>query len=351
MEVVPFDSERWTWPAAHTFTRHLGRECVAAADPTDRFLLTLDDVELTDGVIELELAVAAQRAFHGVVWRVQDEENYESFFVRPHQVGNPDSIQYTPVSNGISSWQLYHGSGFWSATSFPVDGWFRIRVAFAGHRAEVDVGETNEPTLAIAELKRAVAPGRVGVMIGGPGVHLARFAYDEAAPVAFRGGVASSTAPRLPGVVPEWLISSPFAEHALDWRLPLDRQSLAVKTWTALASEPSGLTDLSRVNGIRDGRNTVFARTLIRSEREQTTPLELGFSDRAVLFLNGTALYRGDDSYRSRDYRFLGSNGWYDTVYLPLRAGDNDLVVAVSEDLGGWGLQARFPDASGISLG
>ena len=37
--------------------------------------------------------------------------------------------------------------------------------------------------------------------------------------------------------------------------------------------------------------------------------------------LNGMPLYRGDDSYRSRDYRFLGSIGWFDTVYLPLQAG------------------------------
>jgi hypothetical protein len=47
----------------------------------------------------------------------------------------------------------------------------------------------------------------------------------------------------------------------------------------------------------------------------------------------------------------LGSIGWCDTVYLPLLTGDNDLVVAVSEDIGGWGVQARFPDATGISFG
>jgi hypothetical protein len=71
-------------------------------------------------------------------------------------------------------------------------------------------------------------------------------------------------------------------------------------------------------------------------------PLEIGFSDRAAVFLNGQALFRGDDSYRTRDYRFLGSIGFWDTVYLPLREGVIELVVAVSEDLGGWGLQARF---------
>jgi hypothetical protein len=74
----------------------------------------------------------------------------------------------------------------------------------------------------------------------------------------------------------------------------------------------------------------------------ETRVLTLGFSDRAVVYLNGRPLYRGDDTYRSRDYRFLGSIGWYDAVYLPLEAGENELVVAVSEDLGGWGLQARL---------
>ena len=73
--------------------------------------------------------------------------------------------------------------------------------------------------------------------------------------------------------------------------------------------------------------------------------LELGFSDRALVYLGGRALFRGDDAYRSRDYRFLGSIGWYDTLFLPLVAGPNDLVIAVSEDFGGWGVQARLTDA------
>ena len=117
---------------------------------------------------------------------------------------------------------------------------------------------------------------------------------------------------------------------------------VAERSWTELAAEPSGRTDLARVNGVRDGRNTVLARTTLDAEREEVRVLELGFSDRAVVFLNGRALYRGDDTYRSRDYRFLGSIGYYDTLFLPLVAGANDLVVAVSEDFGGWGIQARW---------
>ena len=108
----------------------------------------------------------------------------------------------------------------------------------------------------------------------------------------------------LEGIVPGWWVSDPFPEDAISTRASRRRRS-----WTHLPSEPSGLADLSRVNGIRDGRNTVLARAEIRSASARHKALDFGFSDRAVVYLNGRPLYRGDDTYRSRDYRFLGSIG------------------------------------------
>jgi len=296
-------------------------------------------VELLDGTIEVDLAVGPDRGFYGVVWRVQDDENFESFFVRPHQTGNPDAIQYTPVFNDISSWQLYHGEGFWAPIPFPIDEWFRIRVVFSGTRAEVYVADLEKPALEIRELKRPPEAGKIGVFVGGPPIHLANFAYDT------RSVALGEPSPveALEGIVPSWDVSDAFREDEI-------AEALEGRTWTRLPSEPSGLADLSRINGIRDGRNTVFARATIRSAAAQTKELAFGFSDRATVFLNGRQLYRGDDSYRSRDYRFLGSIGYYDTLVLPLLEGENELVVAVSEDFGGWGVQARFTEPSGLEL-
>lgn len=120
--------------------------------------------------------------------------------------------------------------------------------------------------------------------------------------------------------------------------------------WEMLHCEPTGLANLARVHPIKGRRNTVFARMAVTSERAAERALHVGFSDRVVVYLNGRPLFRGDDTYRSRDYRFLGSIGYHDTVYLPLRAGANELVVAVSETFGGWGLQARFDDPSGLTF-
>jgi hypothetical protein len=330
VDVVPLDSDRWTAPAAPA--KHLGRDCFLVENAV------VADLEPVDGTIEIELAVGPERAFPGVVWRFQDDENFESFFVRPHQVGNPDSIQYTPVFNGMSSWQLYHGTGYWAPVAFPIDEWFRIRVAFAGSRADVYVADPDEPVLQVRELKRPVAPGRVGIAAGGPPVHVASFGYGGETPLR----AEPPPLPAVEGIVPAWEVSDAFPESEIG--------RSGGRTWTRLAADPNGLADLSRVNGIRDGRNTVLARTTIHSDRARAARMELGFSDRAVVYLNGAALYRGDDRYRSRDYRFLGSIGWWDSLYLPLLEGDNELVLAVSEDFGGWGVQARFPDARGLTF-
>jgi len=336
---VPFDSSRWDWSGA---VPQLADGYVALdAAEAGVAIATVAGLELQDGAFEVELRVGAERSFHGVVWRVQDARNYESFFVRPHQNGNPDAIQYTPVFNGMSAWQLYHGDGFWSPVRFPIDEWFSIRVAFAADTAEIAIGGQR---VLLCRLRRPAEPGRLGLLVGGDGLLIRGLDYETAAPSLPQPPPIEPVA----GIVPAWSVSDPVAERSLPE--PGLGSVLDKRSWTRLDAEPSGLVDLSRAHAIEGERNTVFAKTVLRAERACIRRLELGFSDRVVVYLGGRALYRGDDSYRSRDYRFLGSIGWFDAVYLPLAAGDNELVLAVSEDFGGWGLQARLEDARGVAF-
>jgi hypothetical protein len=338
---IPLTSDRWNWGTAQpAFVDHLGR---AAARFPDAFeLATLDGARLSDGIVELDLAVTRQRSFPGVAWHVADPRNQETFFVRPHQVGNPDAIQYTPVTNGISSWHLYHGPGFWAPIVFPIGDWFTIRVAFSSRRATAHVADLTAPSLVIDEQKLAATTGGIGLLVAGPGLHVARFAYADATPSL----PEPMSPPRdpTPGIIPSWWVSEPFEEARLGEQLTAEHR------WTRLDAEPSGLTDLARASGLEGERNTVLARATLGAARDGVVPLEIGFSDRAVVFLDGRPLFRGDDAYRTRDYRFLGSIGWWDTVYLPLRQGASELVVAVSETFGGWGLQARLPADAAVSI-
>ena len=95
----------------------------------------------------------------------------------------------------------------------------------------------------------------------------------------------------------------------------------------------------------------VYARAVVRSGEAQTKALNFGFSDRGLVFLNGRLLFSGNNTYRSRSLRYLGAMTVdNDAVYLPLEAGDNELVMVVSESFGGWGLVARLADLDGVTF-
>jgi len=52
----------------------------------------------------------------------------------------------------------------------------------------------------------------------------------------------------------------------------------------------------------------------------------------------------------SRDYRFLGTIGFFDQLFLPLKKGSNELWFVVSENFGGWGVKAKLENMDKISL-
>ncbi len=274
------------------------------------FAAALADVELEDGWVELELAVGAERSFHGIVWRAADDRNYESFFVRPHQVGNPDAVQYTPVTNGISSWQLYHGDGFWAPLDVP------------GRRLVSDPRRLRRRARRGA--RRRPLDGCARLPAQGAARGAAGSACSSAGPTCTS---ASSRSARTSEVDP----APPPAPAAARWSAPRVGDLRRVRGREARGgARRAPLVDAGRERAGRPGRPRARARHRGRQEHRPraddhpgaaaraTKALQLGFSDRALVYLNGAPLYRGDATYRSRDYRFLGSIGWHDTLYLPL---------------------------------
>ena len=150
------------------------------------------------------------------------------------------------------------------------------------------------------------------------------------------------------GLVRAWAVSSPMAEA--DAFAAAGANRLSAVTWTALAVESNGIANLARVAVRSDQTPTVLARLSVRADRARAVAMRFGFSDRVRVYVNGTLLYAGDDSQYSRDYRFLGTVGFYDTLQLALRRGDNEIVFAVSEGGGGWAANAAFPDMTGLTL-
>lgn len=346
-ETVPFDSGRWQWNAKeHRIETHLGRECLFLKNGT----ASVSGVRFANGAIEFDVAFAAERGFMGGTWRVRDAKSYEEFYLRPHQSGNPDATQYTPVFNGIEGWQLYHGPRYSVPVTHRFDEWTHVKILFAGRQAEVYIRDMEEPVLFVEEVKGDGEPGSVGINAGDfAPAWFSNFSFQPMDSPPIRGK-AKPPEPPPPGVISAWSVSDAFPEGSLDGRESLGPDDLAVRRWTPLPAERSGLANLARVQGVQLRNNTVFARKVLVSDREQVKALDFGFSDRVRVYLNGRLTFRGNDTARSRDYRFLGSIGYWDTLYLPLKKGDNEILLAVTEEVGGWGVQAKLPDTAGIAF-
>jgi hypothetical protein len=344
-QTVPFDSGRWRWKAAESRVEdHLGRKSLFLKGGT----AFVTDARFADGAIEFDVAFTGERGFMGGLWRAQDDKDYEEFYLRPHQSGNPDATQYTPVFNGIEGWQLYHGPRYTVPITHRFNEWTHVKILFAGTRAEIYVRDMEKPALFVDGLKRSPEAGGVGVTVGDfAPAYFSNFSFQamESPPIQGKAGKLETLPP---GAIPSWWVSDVFPEGSLEGRDTLAAEELAARRWTRLETESSGLANLARLQGIKARQNTAFARKVVISDREQVKQLDFGFSDRVRVYLNGRLLFRGNDTARSRDYRFLGSIGYWDTLYLPLKKGENEILLAVTEEVGGWGLQAKLPDLAGI---
>jgi hypothetical protein len=342
---VPFTSDQWTSRQAEIVQEtYMGRESIflKAGD------IYLKDVGFLDGTIEFDINFPRQRSFPGCYFRMQDTANLENFYVRPHQSGNPDATQYTPVFNDQAAWQLYHGKGYSEAFNLKYDFWHHIKIDVHGLQAEIYIDNMQTPLTKVVELKRAPKAGGIGLTSGGAPVHFANLQYTLRPATAF--SPAPVPANGAGGLITRWQVSNVVGRSLFEKKYQLTPAIKGKLTWNTQPTEPSGIINFSRWGKLTNDENAIVARVSIESGVDQIKALSFGFSDLATVYLNGQALYYGADAFRSRDYRFLGSIGFFDKVFLPLKKGHNELWFVVAENFGGWGLQAKFEDMKGISL-
>ena len=333
-ESVPFDDERWEIEAEeYAVGEYLGQTALKIKGGA----ALLPDTDIKNGRIEFDVAITPERGFAGLMFRWQDGGNYENFYIRPHQSGNPDANQYQPVTNGSASWQLYHGEGYGAPVEYRYNEWMHVKVIYAESQARVYI-DSDEPVLIVPQLKRDVTSGAIGVSSANfSAVHFANFKFTQMAN-QYAFPPVDNDVPAPAGMVTEWQVSDSFDEALLADGAELDQGYHRGRTWTPLAAEATGITNLAQVGDDGEGGNTKFARKVISGKRGEQKLLSFGYSDRARIYLNGTLIYKGNNNYQSRDYRYLGTMGLFDSVVLPLKKGDNELWIAVSEDFGGWGV-------------
>jgi hypothetical protein len=163
--------------------------------------------QFTDGVIDFDLSFTGERGFMGAAWRMQDADNFEEFYIRPHQSGNPDANQYQPVFNGVAAWQLHHGEGYGAPVKYDFNQWIHIRIVVSGRHAEVYIKDLETPALFVSELKREIK--EVWQRADSQRIF---FNFSLLLQTIRREGKAKGPVSTAPGTV-SWMISDAFMEN------------------------------------------------------------------------------------------------------------------------------------------
>ena len=358
---VPADSAHWDLQGQAKAVEYQGRKCLLL----DGGAAVLKDFEMRDAVIDVDVATPAKRGFFGFQFRLDnDGANGEWVYLRQHKSGLPDAMQYTPVLNTGANWQIYNGPGFTGAVDIPKDVWFHMRLEVVGAQAKLYVLEKDKlatnakPALVINDLKSGVQKGQVALYVLTGATYFSNFEVRTTPDVPWERRLP----PMPPGTLTKWSLSPSYDALARNLERPLAPSESAATPWQEVEAEPPGFvvlyryrdaphpkvtfqTDFSTRLEPQPGMKVLYARTTIDSDRDQVKKLSIGYSDDVSVFLNGQILYRGRSAQSFRDPGFLGIvNPENDAVYLSLKKGSNELMLAVSELGGGWGFICRLAD-------
>lgn len=352
---VPVDSPRWDLQGEAKVAEYQGRKCLSM----DGGAALLKDFELRDGVFDVDVTTSDKRGFLGIQFRLDnDGANGEEVYLRPHKSGLPDAMQYTPILNTGRNWQIYNGPGFTGGVDIPKETWFHLRLAVSGAQAKLFVKDMDKPALEIDDLKSGIQKGQVALFVLMGESCFSNFEIRTTPDALWERHLP----PMPPDTLTRWSLSRSYDALARNLERPLSSSETNSIHWQEVEAEPPGIVPINRyresphpmVSFQRDfskrlepqpGMKVVYARTSIDSDRDQVKRLSIGYSDDVSVFLNGRILYRGRSAQGFRDPGFLGiMNPENDTVYLPLKKGRNELVLAVSELGGGWGFICRLSE-------
>lgn len=343
---IPLDTTHWQINArSYLFEEFKGQDAIYLQGGA----MKLKNRTFLNGTIEFDIFLKKTQSFPGVYFRVHNNDG-EQWYLRPHLPGKPDANQAAPTVKGISPWQLYFGPKYSFPYTYKYDDWTHVKIVVNGNRAQVFLDYAESPNLSW-HLFHETKPGEIIIRGGGlKALHIANVKVDDTAQ-NLKNFKPIERKP-IPGLISTWEVSDKFEEKLLD---NFNNLSSLIKnrTWgRKIQVEEGTAANISRVQLLRNGKagNTVFAKVIIHSNKKQIKLFQFGYSDRVVAVLNGKPIYKGTNRWRSRDYRYLGTIGLFDAIYLPLKKGKNTLLMAVSEDFGGWLITGKLHNMDNVKV-
>lgn len=319
-----------------------------------RGYVILKNVDFADGTIEFDDQPTDER-FASFFFHWQDSLENENFYFRTARgAGRPDAldgVQYAPTIKGVNCWDIM--VHYQANATFGQQAPNHVRLVISGKQMRVYVNNQQWPTLEIPRLEGNATHGTL--------------AFAGHAIISHLVIKPGQTEGLPPGEGPD--PTNGDTRYIRHWKVtsadsipePLDFSMAFVPgkqtAWSPIVAERRGLVNLTRLYGGNPasghpGHRIAWLKTTIHAANARQAQLRLGFLDEVWIFLNGEWLYVDKNFFRFPiakvpDGRLSLENT---TISLPLRQGDNELLIGVGCNFFGWGIMARLDDLDGIRL-
>lgn len=344
---IALSPEKWAFQTGKVeFLDYKGKQSMKIAQNSGQ--VVLKDLVFKDGTIEFDVEPILPGFAQSIYFHRKDEKEQEIVYLRVGTIGTPlsnNAIQYTPYFDGINMWDMYpqyQGPA-------PIKGgeWNHLKLVISGHQMRVYMNHLPQPVLEIPKLEGNLREGSI--------------AFDGAAYIANLQIKPNETEGLTPheGVdltnheanyLRKWTVSTPI-DLPLGNEVYLANQPKPESFADSIMAERAGFINLTRKFGGNKSRKVVWLRTKITTKEVVKTRLQLGFSDEVWVFLNNqmvfvdknlfqqAAMRKYPEGRMSKDNASFGIN---------LKQGDNELLIAVTNDFYGWGIIARLESTDGI---
>lgn len=349
---IPFEAARWdTTSAKAEFVVYKGAKALKfqpASGPA-----VLKGFSFSNGSIEFDTQPidAERRSFGpiGIYFRRQSAKESEYLYLRTKQDDakrDNNDIQYAPVVKGALLFNIL--PQFDGPAPFHNSDWNHVKLVVSGVQMRVYVNNMAEPVLEIPRLESNSAAGTLAFE------GLAYFANLVIKPNTTEGLAPTEGIDPVKhdmNYVRRWEVTAP--QRLAEGSLPLvaDAPKNATR-WKPLLAERRGLLNLSRRFGASDTTRYVWLRTTLTSTKDQVSQLQLGFCDEVYVFSNRTLIYADRNQFGAPLGKFPDGCLNIDnaTISIPLKKGDNELLVGIVNNFYGWGIIARMRNLNGITV-
>jgi hypothetical protein len=356
---VPMNPEHWKTNGSVEFVKHDGFDALelkpydpAAKTPPGN--ASPIGISFRNGTIEFDVDKPWSMGT-GIAFRRENDksENFEYFYLRPQAncAEAVDCIQYAPQTHGVLLWDVL--PQFQAPAPLREGEWNHVKLVVSGQRMNIFVNGAKSPTLEVGRLEGDTSEG--GLLLSGPGF----FANVTVTPDAVDGLPAGPAKDPTAGdrrYIRNWKVSQFYTLEAGKEPNAADLPG-ATAAWTDLPAERNGFVNLSRQYGVpmqgKPDRPVAWMKTNITSDGNQIKKVSIGWLREVWVFVNGQQVYADKNFYqppsarKAPDGRCSLDNGSFE---LPLKAGVNELEVAIASNFYGWGLIMRLDDVSGVRL-